>query len=97
MNGISCQYGEVTVTTKIDRTGRVLVPLKLRRELGLSEESDLILRVEDGELRMHTRETAIRRARERLARLKRPGESVVDQFLSDRREETSRELEEMDR
>ena len=88
--------GIVAVSVRIDRAGRILVPLKLRRELGFTENSDLILRVEDGELRVHTREMAIRRARERLRRLKKPGESVVDEFLAERREEACREREEMD-
>ena len=84
-------------TTKLDNAGRVLVPLKFRRQLGLAANAELILRIEDGELRMHTRETAIRRARERLKRLKKPGESVVDEFLSERREEARRELQDLDR
>lgn len=87
----------MVTTAKIDGAGRVLVPLKFRRELGLTENSDLILRVEAGELRMHTREAALKRARERLSRLKKPGESVVDEFLAERREEARRELEELDR
>ena len=62
----------------MDSAGRILIPLKQRRELGLTEGSELILRVDNGELRMHTREDAIRRARERLKRLKKPGVSVVD-------------------
>ncbi|MFN0166267.1 MAG: AbrB/MazE/SpoVT family DNA-binding domain-containing protein [Bryobacteraceae bacterium] len=85
------------MSTKIDRTGRVLIPLNVRRELGLTENSDLILRVENGELHIHTRDAAIRRARERLKRLKKPGESVVDEFLAERREQARREVEEMDR
>lgn len=84
-------------TARIDRAGRILIPPKLRRELGLTANSDLILRVESGELRVHTRQAAIRRARERLGRLKKPGESVVDEFLAERREAGRRELDEMDR
>ena len=84
-------------TTKIDSAGRILVPLKLRRELGITANAELILRVEDGELRLHTREAAIKRARERLKRLKKPGESVVDEFLSERHEEARRELRDLDR
>ncbi len=87
----------MVVSTKIDRTGRVLIPLKIRRELDLTENTDLILRVENGELRMHTREAAIKRARERLKRLKKPGESIVDEFLAERREAAGRELEDLDR
>lgn len=87
----------MTVTAKIDHAGRVLIPLKLRRELGFGVNSDLILRVENGELRIHTRETAVRRAREAVSGFKKPGESVVDEFLNERRHEALRELEEMDR
>jgi bifunctional DNA-binding transcriptional regulator/antitoxin component of YhaV-PrlF toxin-antitoxin module len=79
----------------MDRAGRILIPLKLRRELGLTEDSALILRVEDGELRIHSVEQALRRAQARLSRLKKPGESVVDEFLAERREEARREVEEM--
>ena len=45
---------------------------------------------------MYTREAALRKAQERLKRLKRPGESVVDEFLAERREEARREVMEMD-
>jgi len=78
---------------KIDRAGRILVPLKFRQQLGFKENSNLILRIEDGELRLHTREQALRRAQERLKRLKKAGDSVVDEFLAERRQEARREIE----
>jgi len=87
----------MTATAKIDRAGRILVPLKLRRELGLTENSRLILRVVNGELHMHTQETALEHARRRLKKLKKPGQSVVDEFLAERRAEARREIERMDR
>jgi hypothetical protein len=71
--------------------------MKLRKELGLVENSELVLRIVDGELRLHTREAALQRARERLGRLKKPGESVVGEFLDERRQEVRRELEDQDR
>lgn len=92
-------WGKMAVmgsTVKIDKSGRILIPLKLRKELGFKEGSELIVRVEQGELRVHTREAALRRAQQRLKRLKKPGESVVDEFLAERREEARRELMEMD-
>ncbi|MBL8227881.1 MAG: AbrB/MazE/SpoVT family DNA-binding domain-containing protein [Bryobacterales bacterium] len=87
----------MTATARIDRAGRVLIPLKLRKELGLTEDSEVVLRVEDGQLLMQTREEAVRRARERLKRLKRPGLTVVDEFLAERRAEAKRERAELDR
>jgi bifunctional DNA-binding transcriptional regulator/antitoxin component of YhaV-PrlF toxin-antitoxin module len=87
----------MTAHSRIDRAGRILVPVEFRRELGFTENSDLVSRVADGEPCVHTREMAIPRARERLERLKKPGESVVHEFPAERREEARRELEEMDR
>ena len=86
----------VSSTVKIDKAGRILIPLEVRRELGFREGTELILRVEEGELRVYTREAALRRAQERLKRLKKPGVSVVDEFLAERREEARREVMEMD-
>jgi hypothetical protein len=71
--------------------------MKLRKELGLVENSELVLRIVDGELRLHTREAALQRAGGRLGRLKKPGESVVSEFLDERRQEVRRELEDQDR
>ncbi|MDX2150676.1 MAG: hypothetical protein SFV54_08070 [Bryobacteraceae bacterium] len=78
-------------TARIDASGRLLVPIRVRRELGLKPNVDLVLTVQNGELRVHTREWAIKQARERLMRLKRPGQSVVDEFLAERREEARKE------
>ena len=64
-----------------------MVPLKLRRELGLNEKSKLLIRVEDGGLRVETQEVALRRLQQYLRKFKKSGESVVDEFLAERRAE----------
>lgn len=81
----------MTFAAKMDRAGRLVLPLKVRRELGLTENSELVVQVEDGGLRVQTREAALHRVQERLKRFKRPGRSVVDEFLAERREEAGRE------
>jgi bifunctional DNA-binding transcriptional regulator/antitoxin component of YhaV-PrlF toxin-antitoxin module len=81
----------MNISAKMDRAGRLSLPLKIRRELGLNEHSDLVVRVEDGGLRIQTREAALQRLQERLQRYQRPGRSIVDEFLLDRRQEASRE------
>ena len=42
-------------------------------------------RVVDGELRLLSWEGAVRQVQARMRRYKRPGESVVDRFLAERR------------
>lgn len=71
---------------KLSREGRVLIPVDVRAELGLSEGSTLSLRVQDGEIRLFDRAQALRRAQQIVAMYKRPGESVVNELISERRQ-----------
>lgn len=87
----------MTTSATIDRAGRILVPLKLRRELGMTGGAAVVLSVEDGELRIRTKKAAIERARERLKKLKKPGRGVVEEFLAGRRGEARREVKGMGR
>lgn len=49
------------------------------------------MRLEDGELRLSTPLQALKQVQRALSLLKKPGESVVDDFLSDRKQEAHRE------
>lgn len=69
-----------------------MIPRSFRERLKLSAGMELIVRIEDGELRMTTRAEALRRAQRELSALKKePGQSVVDEFIADRRREAERE------
>ena len=46
---------------------------------------------EDGELHVIGRQQAIRRIQREAARLKKPGESIVDEFIAEKRAEAARE------
>lgn len=72
--------------TSLSREGRVLIPAALRRELGLKPGEALTLSVVDGELRVASRISAIRRMQKRLAHLRDPRHPVVDELIRDRRE-----------
>lgn len=78
-------------TANLDKAGRVMIPRVFRERLKLAEGVELIVRIEDGELRMTTRAEALKRAQRALATLKPAGKSVVDEFLEDRRKEAERE------
>lgn len=71
---------------KLSREGRVLIPVDVRAELGLSEGATLSLRVQDGEIRLFDRAHALRRAQQIAAKYKKPGVSVVDELISERRQ-----------
>ena len=78
-------------SVKLSREGRVLIPSDVRADLGLSEGMSLGLRVQDGEIRLFDRANALRRAQQIALKYKKPGESVVDEFLRDRREAATKE------
>ena len=80
-----------THQVKLSREGRVLIPAEVRAALGLSEGSSLSLAVEDGEIRLFDRARALERAREIARRYKKPGESVVEELVRERRDAAGRE------
>jgi len=78
------------IAAKMDRAGRLLLPQRFRTELGLGEGSDVLVRVEDGEIRITTRLVALRKAQAAMQAYK-PADSIVDSFLAERREEALRD------
>lgn len=74
--------------------GRILLPADVRSALGVGEGDTLQGVVKDGELTLLTSRTALRKTRERLARLVPRSVSLVDELIAERRAEVAREEEE---
>ena len=70
--------------------GRIVIPAKIRRELGLGEGSRLAVRVEGSRLILEPREEVLRRARGRYAGVGRT-KRLSDELVRDRRMEARRE------
>ena len=79
-----------TVTVKLGTSGRLVLPVKFRRALGVGPGDELILALDKGELRIFTRGEAIKRAQGMLKNLA-PGRSLVDELIEERRAESARE------
>ena len=76
-------------STRIDKSGRLIVPAALRRQLGFRPGDRLHLRVVDGELRVSTWQQAVDRVQQSLAEY-RPGdqeELTSEVLIRERREE----------
>jgi bifunctional DNA-binding transcriptional regulator/antitoxin component of YhaV-PrlF toxin-antitoxin module len=81
---------------KIDSAGRVVVPAEMRAAM-LAKPGDVLTAwVVEGELRVVSRAVVMRRIRDEAKRFKAafPGVSIVDELISERREEARKELEE---
>jgi bifunctional DNA-binding transcriptional regulator/antitoxin component of YhaV-PrlF toxin-antitoxin module len=71
--------------------GRLVVPVKLRREIGMPTGGKLVASVRDGALVLEPFEVAVRRVQAMTKAYKKPGESVVEEFLAERRAEAQAE------
>ena len=80
-----------SVKTKIGEGGRLVVPARFRKELGLKPGDDVILVLEDGEVRITTVKQAIRRAQQIVRRYVPEDRDLVSELIKERREEAARE------
>jgi len=81
------------VRLKVNENGRVVIPLEFRRALGIQAGDEVILTWKDEEIRITTMQRRIERAQRHARQYLKPGVSVVDEFIAERREAAKRELE----
>ncbi len=79
------------VKTRLDQGGRVVIPAEYRRALGLRPGEEVILRLEDGEIRIISLAQAIRRAQAIVRQYVPAGRSLSDELIAERRSEAARE------
>ena len=85
--------GPGSVTLRLGPQGRLVVPVRLRRELGLEPGEALVAHVEDGRLVMERRAQILRRLRDELRGATGGGSGAVDALLAERRDEARREAD----
>jgi len=78
---------------RINDNGRVVIPAAYRKVLGIKAGDEVILRVEDDELRITTMQRRIENAQKRIRRYVKPGVSLADELIAERREAAKRERE----
>jgi len=77
--------------TKINENGRVVIPASFRKALGINVGDEVVLRIEDDELRISTMKQRIERARRLVRQHLKPGASPVEELIAERREAARRE------
>ena len=78
---------------RINESGRVVIPASFRKALGINAGDEVVLRLEDDELRITTMKHRIAEAQRLVRKYLKPGTSLVDELLAERREEARKELE----
>jgi len=84
---------EMKTRARINDNGRVVIPAAYRKVLGIKAGDEVILRVEDDELRITTMQRRIENAQKRIRRYVKPGVSLADELIAERREAAKRERE----
>jgi len=77
--------------TRVNENGRVVIPSSFRKALGIEIGDEVVLRIEDDELRITTQQRRIQRAQRRARKYLKPGTSLVDELIAERREAARRE------
>jgi AbrB family looped-hinge helix DNA binding protein len=79
---------------KVAPNGRMSIPAKQRKALGLENGGSVVATVQDGELRIRTVRAVLDEVRDRLAPVLKASGDTVDKFIADRRAEAAREEQE---
>ncbi len=82
---------ETEARLRINENGRVVIPAAFRKALGINPGDEVILRLEDDELRISTLRSRLERARRHVRKYVKPGVSLVDELIAERREAAKRE------
>jgi AbrB family looped-hinge helix DNA binding protein len=82
---------EQEIRTRLNENGRVVIPASFRKALGMNAGDEVVLRLEEDELRISTLKGRIERAQRLVRRHVKPGTSLVDELIAERREAAKRE------
>ena len=74
-----------SVQTVLGADGRLLIPAAVRDAAGIKRGDKVVLRVEDGGIVVTSLRADLKKLNGLFAHLKKPGESIVDEFLAERR------------
>lgn len=75
------------IRTKLAEGGSIVIPAEYCQALGLQVGDEVVLRLEDGEVRIFTPRQAIKRVQELVRHYVPQGRSLSEELLAERRSE----------
>ncbi len=82
---------QIPYKIRVAAGGRIVIPAEVRQELGIKEGEEILLSKSQDGYRLTTYRESIRRAQDLFSQTKKPGESIVAEFLQERRNEAIKE------
>jgi AbrB family looped-hinge helix DNA binding protein len=76
--------------TKLREGGRLVIPAAYRKALGLKPGDEVLLSLEEGEIRVISTRQAVAKAQTLLRRYIPKGRSLSEELIKERREEAAR-------
>ena len=76
---------------KLNENGRVVIPAHFRAALAIKAGDELVMELDDKELRIATMKHRIERAQKRIRSYVKPGRLLSDELIAERREAAKRE------
>jgi AbrB family looped-hinge helix DNA binding protein len=77
---------KLKIRMRVNENGRVVIPASFRKRLGIRIGDEVVLQIEDDELRIMTLKRIIERAQRLVRKHVKPGTSLVDELIAERRE-----------
>jgi AbrB family looped-hinge helix DNA binding protein len=79
------------IKTQISKSGRIVLPAKMRKTLGIRPGDEIVIRLENGSIRVMPLRQAVNLAQQAVRRYVPAGTSLVEALIRERREEAARE------
>jgi AbrB family looped-hinge helix DNA binding protein len=77
--------------TRIGPSGRLVIPAPCRKELGLTAGDEVVLKIEDDELKISTLKHCVERVQALVRRHNRKGEKLSASLIRERRRQAATE------
>ncbi len=79
------------ITVRVSEGGRLVIPVEYRKELGIHEGDKVLVRIQDGELRILPVQGALRRAQRVTRQYVSPERSLSEELIAERRQDAEDE------
>jgi AbrB family looped-hinge helix DNA binding protein len=77
---------DLETRVRVNENGRVVIPASFRKALGIKIGDEVVLRIEDDELRITTMKRRIERAQHLVRSRIKAGKSLAEELIKERRE-----------
>lgn len=82
---------QCNIRVRVSHNGRLVIPVSIRKELGIRAGDEVLLHLHGDELRITTQQRRIERAQRRARHYLKPGASLAQELLAERREAAKNE------